>query len=126
MSCTIQIPSLVHAGRGSIDSLSDIVARDHVKCVVLFTDKGVRNVGLCERVLTILTEHGISCGVFDSVVTEPSIYDVDRIMKDVSDVPADLLLAIGGGSSMDTAKLASVLMGASYTVFDLVNDASLG
>jgi len=124
MTCAIQIPSSIHAGKGSIDTLSEIVERDSVKRIVLFTDKGVRNAGLCERALSICNAHAVECQIFDEIAAEPSVQDVDRVIQAASDVNADLLLAIGGGSVMDTAKLASVLIGASYTLQDLLRDAS--
>jgi alcohol dehydrogenase class IV len=124
MTCAIQIPSSIHAGKGSIDTLSEIIERDSVKRIVLFTDKGVRNAGLCERALSICNAHKVEYQIFDGIAAEPSVQDVDRVIQAASDVNADLLLAIGGGSVMDTAKLASVLIGASYTLQDLVRDAS--
>lgn len=125
MACHLQIPSCVHAGAGSIEVLADIVKRDNVKKVLLFTDKGIRSAGLCDRAVAILAEQHVGCEIFDDVVAEPSTYDVDKVIKHAAHVEGDLIVAIGGGSTMDTAKLASVLLGATYTVFDLVQDASL-
>ena len=125
MSCTIQIPSSIHAGAGSLDTLLNIIERDSVKSVVLFTDKGVRNAGLCDRILSILDAQKVKYQIFDEVASEPSVQDVDRVIQAASGVKADLLLAVGGGSVMDTAKLASVLIGASYTLQDLLNEPSL-
>ena len=121
----LQIPSAVHAGAGSIDFLGTIVKRDNVKKVLLFTDKGIRSAGLCERAVQVLEENGVTVQIFDGVVPEPSTYDVDKVIKEAANARGDLIVAIGGGSTMDTAKLAGVLIGADYTVFDLVNDPSL-
>ena len=125
MTANIKIPSAVHAGAGSIEYLADIVKRDNVKRVLLFTDKGIRSAGLCDRAIAIMKEQHVECQIFDGVVAEPSTYDVDKVIKEAANAKGDLVIAIGGGSTMDTAKLATVLIGASYTVFDLVNDPSL-
>jgi len=125
MICQLKIPSSIHAGAGSIEALADIVKRDSVKHVLLFTDKGIRSAGLCDRAVEILKEQHVAYEIFDGVVAEPSTYDVDKVIKAASGTDGDLVIAIGGGSTMDTAKLASVLIGASYTVFDLVNDPAL-
>lgn len=125
MAGSIRIPSLLHAGTGSIRSLGEILEREKTTHAVLFTDKGVRGAGLCEQALAILEERHVLCDIIDSIVAEPSVYDVDKAIRQVEDPAVDLILAIGGGSTMDTAKLASVLLGASYTIFDLLNNASL-
>lgn len=118
-------PSSVYAGAGSIAALGDIVKRDNVKRVLLFTDKGIRSCGLCGSALDVLKKNGVAVEIFDGVIAEPSTYDVDKVMKDAANAKGDLIVAIGGGSTMDTAKLASVLIGADYTVFDLVNNPAL-
>ena len=125
MSCSLTMPSTVHAGQGSIEKLADIIRRDNVKSVILFTDKGIRSAGLCDRAIEIFKEQKVEYSIFDEVAAEPSVYDVDKVIKQASGAKGDLIVAIGGGSTMDTAKLAGVLIGASYTVFDLVNNAGL-
>ena len=121
----LKIPSELHAGAGSIEKLADIVKRDSVKRVLLFTDKGIRAAGLCDGVIAILERENVDCRIFDGITAEPSVYDVDAVIKEAGGVQGDLVVAVGGGSTMDTAKLAAVLIGAPYTVFDLVNDPSL-
>lgn len=118
-------PSSVYSGSGSIEALGDIVKRDDVKRVLLFTDKGVRSCGLCDGAIEVLKKNNVEIDIFDGIVAEPSTYDVDKVMKDAAHAKGDLVVAIGGGSTMDTAKLATVLIGADYTVFDLVNNPSL-
>lgn len=125
MISSLKSPSNVFAGSGSINALADIVKRDNVKRVLLFTDKGIRSCGLCDSAIQILKDNNVECEIFDGVVAEPSTYDVDKVMKDAANAKGDLILAIGGGSTMDTAKLATVLIGADYTVFDLVNNPAL-
>jgi alcohol dehydrogenase len=121
----LQLPSCVHAGLGSIEVLADRIERNGIKKVLLFTDRGVRSAGLCDRAIDLISEHHASCEIFDDIPAEPSVYDVDKVIRQASAASGDLILAIGGGSTMDTAKLASVLLGASYTVFDLVQNAQL-
>ncbi len=121
----MKIPSCMYGGEGCVDKLKDIVAKEKARKVIAFTDKGVRGAGLCDAALDIITASGAAFDIIDSLKPEPSIYDVETMMKEVVGAKGDLIVAIGGGSVMDAAKLASVLMGADYTVFDLVNDPAL-
>lgn len=125
MGCSLQIPASVHVGINSIEKLTEVICHTVATKVALFTDKGVREAGLCNRAIEILSEQNVAYEIFDSVIAEPSFHDIEHIIKQVSDTNVDLILAIGGGSVMDTAKLASVLLGSTYTILDLIDDASL-
>ena len=61
----LKIPSELYAGAGSIEKLADIVKRDSVKRVLLFTDKGIRAAGLCDGVIAILERENVDCRIFD-------------------------------------------------------------
>ena len=125
MLSQIQIPSRIYAGEGCIGTLSEIVKTRGIKNAVLFTDKGVKNAGLCDEAVSLIKESGAKMLLIDEVKPEPSVQDVNTAIRLADGDNADLVVAIGGGSVMDTAKLASVLIGASYTLFDLLTDPSL-
>ncbi|TCO76877.1 iron-containing alcohol dehydrogenase [Marinisporobacter balticus] len=121
----IKIPACIFGGEGSIDKLKEVITKENAKKVIVFTDKGVREAGICDMATQKLTDCGVDYEIFDNLKPEPSVYDVDNVIKKTMDVKGDLVIAIGGGSVMDVAKLATVLMGAEYTVFDLVKEPSL-
>lgn len=125
MQYQIQVPSHLFGGRGSIEKLADILKRYQAKKVLLFTDKGVRSAGLCECAQKLMAKEDVCCTILDGVTAEPSVYDVDHVIRQAEEIQADLVIAVGGGSVMDTAKLASVLIGADYTIFDLIKNPSL-
>ncbi|MCH3917053.1 MAG: iron-containing alcohol dehydrogenase [Spirochaetia bacterium] len=122
---SLQIPAFLHIGKDSTEQLAGIIDRVGAHSAALFTDKGVKGAGLCDRALEILRMKGIKVQIFDSVVAEPSVADVMKVIDQAAKYSSDLLVAIGGGSTMDTAKLASVLIGAPYTIYDLLNDPSI-
>ena len=73
----------------------------------------------------ILEENKTEYQVFDDLACEPSYQDVEKVMKEVESASGDLIIAIGGGSVMDAAKLCCVLKDADYTIKDLLNDPTL-
>ena len=69
----------------------------------------------------LLDELNAGYQVFDDLTPEPSYQDVERVMNEIAEYPGDLIIAIGGGSVMDAAKLCSVLKNADYSVMDLLD-----
>ena len=125
MGSFIQLPSRLHYGQGSLEKVKDIITRTSVKKVLVFTDKTLRKLNMTEKLESYLNEAGSSCSVIDDIAAEPSVEDIEKTISCVIDESADLIIAIGGGSVMDTAKLASVLLGAPYTVKDLLSNPGL-
>lgn len=123
--CQIKIPSCVYCGEGSIEKLSEIVEKESVSKVLVFTDKGVRGTGLVDIVLNQLEYSKVSYEVFDNLVAEPSYMDVDKVIKEAEKADGQLIVAVGGGSVMDAAKLCAILKGADYSIKDLLDDPTI-
>lgn len=122
-SCQLTIPSVVYAGLGSVNNLEAIIERENAKSVLIFTDKGVRGVGLTAKVEEICGR--VQCRVIDDLTAEPAVSDVERVLGEVGEAQVDLIIGVGGGSVMDAAKLASIIIGADYTLRDLLKDSSI-
>lgn len=120
-----KIPSYVYGGEGSIDKLKDILQKEKSKKVIVFTYKSIISSGLAELVFKRLQEVGVEYDVFPELVPEPSIYDVESIMKEVVSSKGDMIIALGGGSVMDVAKLCVVLMDGSYTIHELLKNPGI-
>lgn len=125
MNFQIKIPSCIYGGEGCIDKVEEIIKKEQAKRILVFTDKGIRGAGLLDILTGILDACKAEYQVFDDLTAEPAYQDVDRVIHEAEAYSGDLILAIGGGSVMDAAKLCSVLKGADYTVKDLLDDPSL-
>lgn len=77
--------------------------------VMVITDAGVVGAGLMEKVLAPLDAGGLKREVFDRVLPEPPARIIDECADQVRNGGFDLILGVGGGSSLDTAKAACVL-----------------
>ena len=115
-------PSCVFAGSGSIGKIREILQKEGASSVLVFTDKGIVATGL----LTLLTEEleaaEVKYTVLDDLKPEPAYTDVEAVLEQANAAEADFIVAMGGGSVMDAAKLVSVLKGAPYTIQDLLKD----
>ena len=120
----LTIPAVTYAGEGSIEKLRDIIRSEQAKSILVFTDKGIRSFGLSARIEKICAEEG-TLKIVDDLTAEPAVSDIERVMREVAADRPDLIVGLGGGSVMDAAKLASILIGADYTLRDLLADATL-
>ena len=120
----ITVPAVIYAGEGSIEQLRDIIRAEQAKTILVFTDKGIRSYGLSARVEAICAEEG-TLKVVDDLTAEPAVSDIERVLREVEADRPDLIVGLGGGSVMDAAKLASILIGAPYSLRDLLADASI-
>lgn len=125
MGYRIKLPSCVYSGIGSIEDVKTIVKQESAKKVLVFTDKGVAGAGLLGKLLTVLDEAGVSYRIFDDLRPEPAYTDVEKVVEQMNQEKGDLIVAIGGGSVMDAAKLCALLKGSSYTVKDLLDNPLL-
>lgn len=115
-----RIPTRIVFGRGVALKVNEPLEQLGAKRVLVVTDPGVITVGLVEPILARLREAKIAYEIYDGVVPDPTVGDVDRCYRRAQDTQADALVAVGGGSSIDTAKMAATLMTNGGTVLDYV------
>jgi alcohol dehydrogenase len=72
--------------------------------VLIVTDKGIADAGHLERVINSLSGAGVEWSAFMGVTENPTTATVDACVASAQEIDADLLIGLGGGSSMDTAK----------------------
>ncbi|MDR1625095.1 MAG: iron-containing alcohol dehydrogenase [Spirochaetia bacterium] len=125
MNSFIQVPSRLYYGQGCLESVKESIARTGAKKILVCTDKELRKLGMTALFEKYAAQAGASCAVVDEILPEPSAAGVEKTLGCVAASDMDMIAAIGGGSVMDTAKLLSVLVGAPYTVRDLLRDPGL-
>lgn len=95
------------------------------KCMVV-TDKGVQDVGLVDPITDTLKEAGIDFIIFDKVLPNPPDYLCIEAAEVLKKEGCDATLAIGGGSSIDTAKAANLIANIPEKIDDLHDYSALG
>ena len=114
------MPRAVCCGEDALKKMPEILQAASVKKAAVFTDKGIRSAGLLDPVLEQLQKSQAAFCVLDDLPPEPSYGQVQKLVDACRAEGADMILAVGGGSVMDTAKLAGVLLDGSSTVHDLL------
>ncbi len=97
-------------GPGTIDQLGEIAREIGATRVLVVSDEGIARAGHVDRAVTGLNAAGLTARVFTDVQPNPTTEDVDRGLSVARQFGVDLLVAIGGGSSMDCAKGINFLL----------------
>ena len=120
----MKMPQTVYAGEGALENIGSVAA-GHQKAA-LFTDKAIRGSGLTARAEELLAAAGVTVSVLDELPAEPTCDQAQQVVEAFRRTGADLIAAIGGGSVMDIAKLASIAATDAYSVRDMLEAPLLG
>ena len=118
----LKMPHAVYGGENAMDNITAILKANGVKRVAMFTDKGLRKLGLFDLPEAAVQAAGAEYYVLDDLPPEPSYMAVQKVVDEFKVSGADMIVACGGGSVMDAAKLASVLVTDEYGVKELLDD----
>ena len=121
---TLKMPHGVYSGRGALDHVKEIVGKCATK-VTVFSDQGIIGAGLLEKPLSLIKEAGVEYSVLDGLPAEPDCDQAQAVINRFKAEKSDFIVAVGGGSVMDIAKLTSVLATDAYTVRDLLDNPGL-
>ena len=115
-----RIPTRISFGRGVALTVATPLQQVGATRVLLVTDKGVRGAGLVAPIEERLRDAKIEYQVYDEVVPDPGVGEVQRAYERAREYGAQAFVAVGGGSSIDTAKMAATLLANGGTVLDYV------
>ena len=97
-------------GPGARKELPGVIARLGFKKAMIVTDKGLIQFGVAKMVSDVLDEAGIPYEIYSEVKPNPTVTNVQMGVEAFKQSGADCLVAIGGGSAMDTAKGIGIII----------------
>jgi len=97
-------------GPNTVDQVGELVRSLNTSRVLLVTDPGIVAAGHADRVLKNLQAAGLRVNIFDRVIENPTTRCVDDCVSAANAANIDCFLALGGGSSLDTAKGCNFLL----------------
>lgn len=96
-------------GKGAIENVpTEFKARGFKKAAVI-TDKDLVKFEVATKVTKLLEEAGVDYALYDGIVPNPTIQNVKDGLAFVQEAQADCIIAIGGGSPIDTAKAIAII-----------------
>lgn len=108
-------------GPGALDELAYDLGGFGVDRVLVITDPGVATTGLPQRVADALKSSGLTVEVYDGVHVEPTDASFRAAVEFAQQSNWDAYVAVGGGSSIDTAKAVNLLTTSGGDLMDYVN-----
>ncbi len=126
----LKIPSLVIFGSGSVESVGEHVRNLGGAHPLVISDHGLQAAGLVDELHSHLNKAGLNTTTYLDVETEPSIQSIAPCVTFAQDSGCDVIIGLGGGSVLDTAKTVAMLLTNGGRVEDylgtgLVKQASL-
>jgi len=103
-------PGKIIFGVGALDALGDEANRLAAKRALIITDPGVYQAGLVDRVKEQLSGIKLSVDICAEAEPEPTFTRLNALAEKFRTSKYDLLVGVGGGSSLDTAKALSILL----------------
>ena len=91
-------------GAGARKELPEVLNRMGLKKALVCTDKGLLKVGTAQKVTEVLDAAGFPYEIYSEIKPNPTVTNVKQGVAAFADAKADCIIAIGGGSAMDTAK----------------------
>ena len=110
MSVKFMLNETSYFGRGAREELVGEIQKRKFKKVFLVTDKPLVNAGVTAKVEELLKNANIPYEMYDEIKPNPTIENVTDGVTACKKSKADVIVAVGGGSSMDTAKGISIVM----------------
>jgi len=104
------LPTEIHFGNGVLGSLGAELIKRKAKRPLVVTDKSMKKTGLVDLVVNEISKTVMAYDIFDDTVPNPRDYDCDKGAKLALEKKSDVIVAIGGGSAMDTAKTIATIM----------------
>jgi alcohol dehydrogenase class IV len=126
----LRVPAEVVAGGGASEQLGALVRRQGILRPLVITDPFLREQGPVGELARELARDGAGVAIYSDVQADPTIANVEGAVEALRRHDADGIVAIGGGSSLDTGKAASVMATnpgtlADYAGYDRLERAGL-
>ena len=97
-------------GAGAINAIADEAKGRGFKKALVCSDPDLIKFGLTKKVTDILDNAGLAYEIFSDIKPNPTIENVQAGVEAIKAAGADYIIAIGGGSSMDTAKAIGIII----------------
>ena len=110
MANRIVLNTVSYHGKGAIEEIPGIAEREGFKKIFVCSDPSLVKFGVTAKVTDLLEKNKIEYTLYSNIKPNPTIENVQTGVKAFKDAGSDSIIAIGGGSSMDTAKAVGIII----------------
>ncbi len=116
-------PTEIYFGKGQIEQLSNVLSRYGKKVLLAYGSGSIKNIGLYDTVVSQLKKNGFVIAELSGIEPNPRIETVRRGVELCKAHQIDVILAVGGGSTIDCSKVVAAGTFYEGDTWDLVMDA---
>ncbi|MDI3323880.1 iron-containing alcohol dehydrogenase [Pontibacterium granulatum] len=109
MSSQVILPRIMQVGAGASEHVHEVLMSLGCDRPLIITDKMMVQLGYAGRIQEVLGNHGVNADVFDDTVPEPTVDSIQAGVAAIQDGNYDSIIALGGGSPIDSAKAMGIL-----------------
>ncbi len=109
MSTQIILPRIMQIGGNASQQVSEVLMKMGCSRPLIITDKMMVELGYVEQIKTYLSAASISADIFADTVPEPTVISIQAGVEKIRSGNYDCIIALGGGSPIDSAKAIAVL-----------------
>lgn len=110
MANRVILNEVSYHGFGAIENVAVEAIKNGFKKAFICTDKGIVDLGLAKKITDVLDKSNLEYVIFSDIQENPTIENVQAGVKAFKEAGADYIVAIGGGSPMDTAKAIGIII----------------
>ena len=122
---TYSVPTTVHFGKGQISKLPESVKEFGNRALLVYGGGSIKKNGVYDAATALLQEHGIEYFDLDGVEPNPRVETVARGVALCRERKIDVIIALGGGSTIDCAKMVGISVNYEGDPWDLIMDPTL-
>ncbi len=111
-------PTAIRFGEGRISEIGDACAKAGMKKPLLVTDRGLAQMAITASTLDLMDKAGLGRAMFAEVDPNPNEINLEAGLKAYRDGGHDGVIAFGGGSGLDLAKMVAFMSGQTRPVWD--------
>ncbi|MEQ9545707.1 MAG: iron-containing alcohol dehydrogenase [Marinobacter sp.] len=109
MSTQVILPRVMQIGAGASEQVPAVLESLGCSHPLIITDKMMVELGYARNIQSRLAEHNLSAEVFDDTVPEPTVDSIQAGVERIRSGSYDCIIALGGGSPIDSAKAIGIL-----------------
>ena len=110
MANRIMLNGTSYFGKGAIENIASEVKNRGCKKVLLVTDESLIKFKVATKITDLLDKAGIAYDIYDKIKPNPTIENVTDGVEACKKSGADIIVAVGGGSSIDTSKAIGIII----------------
>ncbi|QEN04899.1 iron-containing alcohol dehydrogenase [Thiospirochaeta perfilievii] len=122
----LNLPTQIRFGKKREEEIGSILTQDNItRILFVYGTSSIKSTGLYSRIISILDEYKIEVVEYSGIRPNPLVIDVDRASELGRKSAVQAVLAVGGGSVMDSAKAIAVGIAHKQKIWDFYNGSQI-